>query len=206
MMLTIREIGNVTKSLSKLKKGDIVHIRGPYGHGYPMKSLKGNNLIILGGGCGVAPLRGIIDYVEQYRSDYKDITLFLGYRGPNDILYAKEIELWRKKYHLNVTIDQNQHGEFCYDAKTGFVTEALKSSNMNNENKIVFLCGPPVMIKLAIDILKQKGFHDDQLFISAERLMYCALGVCCHCMIHGKFTCLDGPVFRYDEIKGFKND
>ena len=204
--LTIREIGNVTNALAKLKTGDSVLVRGPYGHGYPMEHLKGNSIVILGGGCGVAPLRGIIEYIEQHRADYKDVLLFLGYRGPKDILYAKEIAIWKKKYNLNVTVDQNSHGEFCYDAKTGFVTEALKASNITNENKVVFLCGPPVMINIAIGILKQKGFNDDQLFISAERLMYCALGVCCHCMIHGKFTCIDGPVFRYDEIKQFKND
>jgi anaerobic sulfite reductase subunit B len=204
--LNIREVGNVTKALANIKKGDTLLVRGPYGHGYPMKLLKGNNLIIIGGGCGVAPLRGIIDYVEKNREDYKDVHLFLGYRSPKDILFSREIEEWRKQYNLSVTVDQNEKHDFCYDAKTGFVTEALKASNMNNENKVVFICGPPVMMKFVIEILKQKGFNDDQIFISAERLMYCALGVCCHCMIRGKFTCIDGPVFRYDEIKDLKND
>jgi anaerobic sulfite reductase subunit B len=206
MKLNIREVGNVTKALSKLRKGDIVYIRGPYGKGYPMNVLKGNSLVIIGGGCGVAPLKGIIDYVEHNRSDFKDVMMFLGYRSPKDILFSRELAEWKKKYHMQVTVDENAHAEFCYDAKTGFVTEALKAANLNNENKVVFLCGPPIMMKFVVDILKQKGFHDDQIFISAERLMYCALGVCCHCMIRGKFTCIDGPVFRYDEIKDFKND
>jgi anaerobic sulfite reductase subunit B len=206
LKLNIREVGNVTKALSKIKKGDKLLIRGPYGHGYPMTELKGNDLIIIGGGCGVAPLKGIIDYVEKNRSDYKDVMLFLGYRSPNDIIFTRELTEWRKKYNLDVTVDQNAHSEFCYDAKTGFVTDALKAANINNQNKVVFICGPPVMMKFVIDILKQKGFHDDQIFISAERLMFCALGVCCHCMIHGKFTCIDGPVFRYDEIVKYKND
>jgi anaerobic sulfite reductase subunit B len=206
MKLNIREVGNVTKALAKLKKGDKVWIRGPYGKGYPMESLKGNNLIIIGGGCGVAPLKGIIDYLEQHRADYKDITLFLGYRSPKDIIFSRELIEWKKKYHIQVTVDQNSHGEFCYDAKTGFVTESLKATHMDNNNKVVFICGPPIMMKFVIDILKQKRFNDDQIFISAERLMYCGIGVCCHCMIRGKFTCIDGPVFRYDEINQFKND
>ena len=206
MKLNIREVGNVTKALSELRKGDNIFIRGPYGKGYPMDSLKGNNLIIIGGGCGVAPLKGIIDYVEKNRKNFKEVMMFLGYRSPKDIIFRRELAEWKNKYNISVTVDENAHGEFCYDAKTGFVTEALKKTHMTNENKVVFICGPPVMMKFVIDILKQKGFHDDQIFISAERLMYCALGVCCHCMIRGKFTCIDGPVFRYDEIKDFKND
>lgn len=204
--LNIREVGNMTKTLARLKAGDTVHARGPYGHGYPMDALKGNSLVIIGGGCGVAPLKGIVDYVERHRSDYGDVILFLGYRSPNDILFKREIEEWRQLYKLQISVDKNQHAEFCYNAKEGFVTEHLKAANLTNANKVVFVCGPPVMMKFVIDILKSKGFHDDQIFISAERMMYCGIGICCHCMIHGKFTCMDGPVFRYDEIKDYKND
>ncbi|RJQ18152.1 hypothetical protein C4573_00330 [Candidatus Woesearchaeota archaeon] len=204
--LNIREVGNVTRALANLKKGDTVLVRGPYGKGYPMESLKGNSLLIIGGGCGVAPLKGIIDYVENHRSEYKDVQLYLGYRTPDDIIFKRELDEWVKKYHLNVTVDKEAHGQFCYDVKEGFITDALKKSDITNENKVVFVCGPPVMMKYVIQILKDKGFNDDQIFISAERLMYCAVGVCCHCMIRGKFCCMDGPVFRYDEVKDFKND
>ncbi len=204
--LNIKEVGNMTTALSKLKKGDTILIRGPYGHGYPMKELKGNNLILIGGGCGVSPLKGVIDYIENNRKDYKDVILFMGYRSPDDIIFKRDLDEWKRIYNLQVTVDKNPQGKFCYDGEEGFITEALKKANLTNENKVVLLCGPPIMMKSSIDILKQKGFHDDQIFISAERLMYCALGVCCHCMIRGQFTCLDGPVFRYDQIKDFKND
>ncbi|RMF54544.1 hypothetical protein D6745_04980 [Candidatus Woesearchaeota archaeon] len=204
--LNIREVGNVTRALAKLKKGDTLLIRGPYGNGYPMEVLKGNNLLIIGGGCGVAPLKGVIDYVENHRDDYQEVQLVLGYRSPDDIIFKRELAEWKNKYNLQVTVDKNPQSKFCYDAKVGFVTEYLKEAHLSNENKVVFICGPPIMMKFVIDILKEKGFNDDQIFISAERLMYCGIGVCCHCMIHGKFTCLDGPVFRYDEVKDFKND
>jgi len=206
MKLNIRIVGNVTRAMSNLRAGDTVWMRGPYGHGYPMDKLKGNSVVIIGGGCGVAPLKGVLDYVEAKRSDFKDVYMFLGYRSPIDIIFTRELVEWRQKYNIQVTVDQNAKSDFCYDAKTGFVTEALKASNLTNENKVVFVCGPPIMMKFVIDILKDKGFHDDQIFISAERLMYCGMGVCCHCMIRGKFTCIDGPVFRYDEIKDFKTD
>ena len=94
----------------------------------------------------------------------------------------------------------------CFDAKEGFVTNAIRDACLSSQNSVAFVCGPPVMMKAVISILLENGFHDDQIFISAERLMYCALGVCCHCMIRSKFTCLDGPVFRYDEIKEYTND
>lgn len=204
--LNVHEVGNVTKALSKLRKGDTVYIRGPYGKGYPMEALKGNTIIIIGGGCGVAPLKGVIDYVQHNRNDYKDIFLILGYRSEEDIIFKKDVDKWEKQFHLEVTLDKQAHGKVCYQAKQGFVTDALRKLSINNENKVVFICGPPAMVRPTIDILKQKGFHDDQIFISAERLMYCGIGICCHCMIHGKFTCKDGPVFRYDEISNFKND
>jgi len=204
--MNIREVGDMTKILAKLKVGDTVLIRGPYGKGYPMHHFKDNDIILLGGGCGIAPLRGVIEYIERNRADFKEVSLFLGYRSPRDIIFRTDMEEWNKKYNLHITVDENAHGEFCYDAQTGFVTEALKNTNFTNEKKIILICGPPVMMKSVIEILKSRGFNDDQIFISAERLMYCALGICCHCMIHGKFTCKDGPVFRLDEIKSYTND
>lgn len=209
LKLNIREVGNVTKHLGVLEKGADVLVRGPYGKGYPMDLLKGNNLVIVGGGCGVAPLKGIIEYVESRRHDYKNVNLVFGFRTPKDILFKREIENWKQKYDILITVDKNEeekHGESCYSGNVGFVTDALKAKNITNENTVAFICGPPVMIKFVLKILLDKGFHKDQIFLSAERLMNCGIGICGHCMIHGKYTCLDGPVFRYDELEGIEND
>jgi anaerobic sulfite reductase subunit B len=209
LKLNIREVGNMTRHLAKLKVGDELLVRGPYGKGYPMEQLKGNNLVIVGGGCGVAPLKGIIEYVEGHRNDYKNVHLIFGFRTPSDILFKKEMEDWKNKYDLLLTVDKNEEpkeGESCYSGKVGFVTNALKEKNITKENTVAFICGPPVMIKFVLQILKEKGFNNQQIFLSAERLMNCGLGICGHCMIHGKYTCLDGPVFRYDEIEGIEND
>lgn len=204
--LNIREVGNTTKALSELKKNDIIFIRGPYGKAYPMEQLKGKELVIIGGGCGVAPLKSVVDYVQHHRQDYNGIYIILGYRSEDDIIFRKDVDEWRKKFNVYLTLDKKTHGHLCYNAKQGFVTDALNSLKLTNENKAVFICGPPMMMRSVIENLKQKGFSDDQIFISAERLMFCGIGVCCHCMIRGKFTCKDGPVFRYDEISDFKND
>ncbi len=195
----IREVGNVTKHLSQLKKGDTILIRGPYGRGYPVEKFNGKSLILIGGGCGVAPLKAVISYLEKHKEKFNDIILYFGFRSPEDICFKEDMKRWATKFELHLTVDQNPK-KTKINYQVGFITDALAKSKLSPENKIVFLCGPPVMMNIAIDHLKNKGFTEDQMYISAERLMNCAIGVCGHCMINGKYTCLDGPVFRYDEV------
>ncbi|MBW2967202.1 FAD/NAD(P)-binding protein [Candidatus Woesearchaeota archaeon] len=205
MEFHVREVGNVTNAVSKLQKGDRLFIRGPYGKGYPMEKFIGKTLIIIGGGSGVAPLKGILSYLDKHRSSYQDILLYFGFRDHNEIIFKDQMKQWKKKYQLNLSVDKNV-GKSHMPCDVCFITDLLAKAKLNPENKVVFICGPPVMMKIAIDILKNKGFTEDQIYISAERLMHCAIGLCGHCMIHGKYACKDGPVFRYDEIGHFKND
>ncbi len=204
--LSISEVGRMTKALSNLRKGNPILIRGPYGKGYPLDVLKGKDLVIIGGGCGVAPVRSVIGYIESNRKDFGKVFMFLGYGSPDDILFRRDLQKWKRKHHVSVTVDKNISGKFCYGAKVGFVTQAVDDAKLTPMNKIVLICGPPIMLRVAVDILKSRGFNDSQIFISAERLMYCAIGACCHCMIRGKYTCVDGPVFRYDQISQYQND
>jgi len=197
---SVRAVGDVTSALCSLNKGDTIGIRGPYGKGYPMRFLKGNSAIIVGGGCGIAPQRSIIEYIEKNRGDFFDVLLFFGFRNPEEILFKEDMERWKNKFDLNLTVDK---GDKNWAGNVGFVTELLEKREIENRSKVVFMCGPPMMIKFVIDILKKKGFNNDQLFISYERHMKCGEGVCGHCMIHGKYTCKDGPVFRYDEVKDY---
>jgi sulfite reductase subunit B len=208
--LNIMEVGNVTKNLAKIKKGDKLLVRGSYGTHYPMKDLVGNNLIIVGGGCGVAPLKGVIEYVLENRSDYKDVDLYLGYRSPSNTLFEEHINNWKEQLNVNISFDKFPDEEkslpICSLGNEGFITNLVKEKVVDNNHKVVFLCGPPIMIEKTIEILMNKGFNPDQIFFSAERLMYCGIGKCGRCMIHGHYTCLDGSVFRYDQLKEFKDD
>jgi len=197
--INIRKVGNVTNALFELEKGDEVLVRGPYGKGYPMQDITGNDLIFIGGGCGVAPLKGVIEYVEKHKEKYGKVTLFLGYRSPGDILFQYKHKDWEKHFVLNVSVD-SVPTKSCYSGSVGFITKAIQKAKLTQEKKIVFMCGPPIMMEKTIEILKKKGFYDDQIYISEEKLMYCAFGLCCHCMDKGSLTCLDGPVFRYDDI------
>ena len=204
--LHIKEIGTVTKSLGRLKKGGCIFIRGPYGKGYPVSKMKNLNLVMIGGGCGVAPLRSVIEYVEKNRNRYGNVAMFFGYKSPKDILFRKSVDKWGKKFHLYMSVDENPHNETCFNAKTGFVTEFVRKTKIITGNTAVLLCGPQIMMKIAIEELKNKGFQENQIYISMERLMDCGLGLCGHCMIHDKYSCLDGPVFRYDELSGLGNE
>jgi len=205
MDLNIREVGNITNHLAKLKKGDTIYIRGPYGRGYPMEKLHGKSIVLVGGGSGVAPLKGILSYIDKNKNSFPEVIAYFGFRTPEDILFKDETKIWKNKYQLNMSVDKNPlkdriHCDVC------FITNLVEKAKLNPDNKVAFICGPPIMMKLTMDILKAKGFTEDQIFISTERLMNCALGVCGHCMIHGKYTCKDGPVFRYDELSMYKND
>lgn len=199
----VREAGNVTKHLSKLKKGITILIRGPYGKGYPVDKFHGKSLILVGGGCGVAPLKSVVSYLENHKDHFKEVNMYFGYRSPENICFKEELKKWKKKFNVYLSVDQNPKKikgcDVCY------ITDVLKDAKLVPENKLVFLCGPPIMMEIAIGHLKAKGFLENQIYISAERLMNCAIGVCGHCMINGKYTCMDGPVFRYDEVSGLSD-
>lgn len=203
--LNIREVGNTTNKLSQLKKGDKLLVRGPYGRAYPMDKFKGNNLIIVGGGSGVAPLKGLVEYITANKNDFKDVLLFFGFRTPEDVLFKKKLDVWKNRFNMYINFDMIK-GKTQYGGKEGFVTERVKEIVQDNKDTIVFICGPPIMITKISEILLNKGFDEEQIYISAERLMYCGIGKCGRCMIHGKYTCLDGAVFRYDELKDYNDD
>lgn len=199
--MSVRNVGNVSAHICKSKKGDLLGIRGPYGRGYDLEQFKNNNVIIIGGGCGTAPVRGIIEYVEQNRSNFMNVNIFFGFRSIHDMLFTDDYKKWEDKgMILDIVLSEaHKHPR----AKHGLITDILDShATRTNENKIVFVCGPPAMINAVCENLINKGFNKDQIYISEERQMKCAVGRCGHCMIQGKYCCTDGPVFRYDELEG----
>ncbi|MFH1589442.1 MAG: FAD/NAD(P)-binding protein [archaeon] len=197
--LNVRIVGKVTEAMCKLKKGDKIQLRGPYGKGYPMEKFKGKNLILIGGGCGVAPLRGVIEYLEKNRADYKDIHLFFGYRSPADVLFKDEINGWTKQYQMNLSVDEAV-GDNPFNCPVGFVTQILAKADLSKDAEAL-MCGPPIMMDKSIAIIKEKSITDEQIWVSLERHMKCCTGKCGHCMVNDKYVCMDGPVFRYDEVK-----
>lgn len=207
MKLNIREVGSVTENLGRLAEGDRLFIRGPYGRGYPMEELQGRDIIMVGGGTGVAPLKGALDYISGKRGAYGKVTLLFGFRSEEDIRFRRELTGWASDYDLTVSFDTLKDKKTApFGGNEGFVTEFLKVLQIDTSNSAVFTCGPEVMMELTAGILKDKGLGEESIYLSTERLMQCGIGKCGHCMIRSYYSCEDGPVFSYDEIGRFADD
>ncbi len=197
----IRAAGDVTDNIVKLKEGDAIWLRGPYGTHYPMNNFHDKSLVIIGGGTGVAPLRGVLKYVEKHRAEYERIHVFFGFKNPEEILFKRDMELWNRLFDLCLTVDKAAPD---YKGKVGLPTKFIEEPKLDPKDKIAIICGPPIMIKFTIQSLEKLGFTHDQIYISHERRMKCGVGMCGHCMISGVYVCKDGPVFRYDKIKDLR--
>ena len=193
----IRNVGTVTEKLVELKKGEELLVRGPYGKGYP-KDIDDKELIIIAGGTGAAPVRSLIQYGGEKA---REISIFLGFRNYDEIIFKEDIKKWEKDHEVRVTLDNKDKR---WKGKVGVVTELL-SDVKKTKGGIAVVCGPPVMIKFVVKELMKKGFKSKDIYVSFERLMHCGMGHCGHCMIDSKYVCKDGPVFRYDIAKFLKD-
>ena len=150
----------------------------------------------------MAPVRGVIEYIESNREEFGDIFLFMGFRSPGDMLFKKDLKRWQNKFNQKITVDKPDKS---WKGDVGVVTKMLEESGIKNNKKIVITCGPPVMIKFVIKTLEKMGFNHDQIYVSLERMMKCGIQKCGHCMIGGKYVCRDGPVFNYENAKWLKD-
>ena len=200
MEFSIKRVGHLTEHMHKMMPGDQVTIRGPYGNHFPVDTaLKGQNILFIGGGIALAPLRSVIKYVFDKRDDYGYIDILYGARTPADLVYRKELEKsWAEKpnTHVYMTIDRPHED---WDGNIGFVPDYFKTIGFSTD-KIVVLCGPPIMIKFVMAVLLEMGFKKEQVYTTLELRMKCGIGKCGRCNIGSKLVCVDGPVFRTDEL------
>ena len=191
-----------------LKAGDPLTIRGPYGNHFPVEceaSLKGQNLLFIAGGIGLAPVRSVIRYVFDNRENYGDIDILYGSRSMGDLVYREEIETsWLdiKDTKVHLTIDRSEEG---WGGNVGFVPAFLEEIAPANDKKVV-VCGPPIMIKFVMQSLLKMGFKKEQVFTTLELRMKCGIGKCGRCNLGPKYVCIDGPVFRTDELDGLPDE
>lgn len=198
---SIKKCGELTDVLHSLEVGDTVTVRGPYGNAFPVDTVfKGKNLVVIGGGIGIAPVRSVINYVIDNREDYGKMDVIYGSRSMDDLVKIDEMKnVWMNTPDVNVhlTIDNPQEG---WDGHVGFVPNYVKEVAPSTENTIAILCGPPIMIKFTLAGLKELGFKDEQIYTTLELRMKCGIGKCGRCNVGSKYVCKDGPVFRFDEI------
>lgn len=199
---TIRQAGNVVESLSKLKKGQKVHLRGPYGSGWPLEKLKGKNVIIVAGGIGMAPLRPVIHYLLKNKKDFGRIYLLYGARTSADLLFKDELAKWSKKIDVLLSADEiNQ--ETTLKVHVGLVTTLFNQMDVSLPDTITFTCGPQIMMRFVAAGLILDGQNQSDIYVSLERRMKCGLGHCGHCQIGAKYVCKDGPVFCLPDIQKY---
>lgn len=198
--ISVRKVGALTSALHKLRQKDVVGVRGPYGNTFPLDKIKKKDLLFVAGGCGIAPLRSLIQYVFKHRKNYGKVEIIYGCRAPRDRFYKDEIDLWKKnpdsKVHLTVDEPDISWGGAC-----GVVCVLFPQIKLNPKNTLVFMCGPGVMIKFAIGDILKLGFKKNNIYASLERYMKCGIGKCGHCYCGGKYVCLDGPNFSYASMK-----
>ena len=200
MEFSIKKCGCLTSWLHQMEVGQQIGIRGPYGNGFPVEgALKGQNLLFIAGGVGLAPLHSVINYVLDNRADYGEIDIVYGSRSMDDLVdYQEILDEWCKEDGINVylTIDREQEG---WNGHVGFVPNYVKELGFD-VNKTAVICGPPIMIKFTLAGLVELGFQKSNVYTTMELRMKCGVGKCGRCNIGDKYVCKDGPVFRCDQL------
>jgi sulfhydrogenase subunit gamma (sulfur reductase) len=198
----VRKAGELTSKLHKMKKGDVLGVRGPYGNGFPIEKIKKRNTLIIAGGIGLVPFRSLIEYICGNKKQFPAKTqLFYGAREKDDILFVKEYEKWFENIDMHLTLDKGKPEKikklYC---NIGLITTLFDTIKVL-PSSIALVCGPPIMCKFVVQKLKELNFDDKDIYLSLERKMECGVGVCEHCAVGSYYVCKDGPVFSWDQIK-----
>lgn len=208
---TIRIAGDVTTAISRLDEGDVLGIRGPMGNGWPIEEIEDRNLIIIAGGLGIAPLRSVIRYMradsKKSKAALRDSScgkgiILYGAKSPKDILFRDEFPGYRDTFEVLLTVDKADPEEY-WRGDVGLITGLISKVSFNPLTTAAFVCGPEVMMQTVTKELLLRGVPGEEIFITMERNMNCGIGICGHCFFGPKFTCKDGPVFRYADIEEF---
>ncbi|MFI3313011.1 MAG: anaerobic sulfite reductase subunit AsrB [Eubacteriales bacterium] len=193
--LTIRKVGKVTNEIFENMVGDSLFLRGPYGNGFDVSDYAGGELVVMAGGTGVSPVRGVIQHFADHPEQVTNMTLIAGFKSVADMLFKADFKVWKDKMDTILTIDS---GEETADVKVGLVTKYIPDLDVKNlETAKAIVVGPPMMMKFGVQALIARGFREENIWISQERKMCCGLGKCGHCRIGDVYICVDGPVFNY---------
>ncbi|MCQ9206152.1 MAG: anaerobic sulfite reductase subunit AsrB [Omnitrophica bacterium] len=198
--LTIRDVGKVTREVCKISPGDHLYIRGPYGNGFPLQEFVGRHLLIIVGGSAIAAVKPLVEHYmnnSQFQLDGMDIIA--GFKSPRHILFHDELNHWKKKYKVRITVDSDE--DYAWMGSIGFVVDYIKEVKSISEDTRAIIIGPPLMMTNSVRELLRHGVKKENTYLSFERHMKCGIGKCGHCRIRDKYVCLDGPVFNYDDVK-----
>lgn len=197
---TIRAVGRVTSAIGRLRAGDTVGIRGPFGQGWPLEDARARDIVIATGGLGCAPVVGAIEYIFRRRREYGAVRIIHGVKTPRDLLYRERFEAWRRQPDTEVLLASDRP-DGTWRHHVGVVTELFERVPINAAKTLVLMCGPEIMMRLGVPILMNRGIPATAVYVSLERHMECGIGLCGHCQMGPYFLCKDGPVMRYDRVE-----
>lgn len=197
--MTIRRVGTVTNEIFQHREGDALFIRGPYGNGFDLEDYRGKQLVVVAGGTGLSPVRGVVDYFAGHPEEVKSLQLIAGFKTAEDILFRDDLARWRKSCDIILTVDT---GEPTEEYRVGMVTAHLKDLKLDDASAAAaIVVGPPPMMKFTCLGLLELGLREENIWVSQERRMCCGIGKCGHCKINDVYVCVDGPVFNYTRAK-----
>jgi len=196
---TVQAVGAVSAAITRLRRNMAVGVRGPYGSHWPVAESESSDVIIVAGGLGLAPLRPALHRILTRREHYGRVVLLYGARGPSDILYRRELEAWRRRLDVDIVVTVD-HAAGDWRGNVGVVPALIARTPVDPEHAMAMVCGPEIMMRFTIDALRDRGLAADRIYLSMERNMKCAVGLCGHCQFGPAFVCRNGPVFRFDRI------
>lgn len=204
---SFKVVGKVTSSLNNKDVGDVIGFRGPYGNWFPIEDMFDKNLIFIGGGIGMAPLRSLIWNCLDLRDKFKDITILYGARSVGDLCYKNELKEWESRSDVNFVKTVDPGGEDkTWNGKIGFVPTILNEISPLPDTAVAITCGPPIMIKYVLQNLEKLGFKPNQIVTTLENRMKCGLGKCGRCNVGHTYVCIDGPVFTAGQLAELPDD
>ncbi|MFO1036192.1 MAG: FAD/NAD(P)-binding protein [Geminicoccaceae bacterium] len=197
---TIRDVGAVSRALTRLGPGDVLGMRGPYGTGWPVAAMDGHDVLVLSGGLGLAPLRPAIHALLRDKDRLGRLALLIASHSPEDIMFRREVESWRRRLDVAVEVTV-AHASETWRGNVGLVTDPLPRLAFDPQNTRALVCGPEVKMRHACARLEEAGLAPEAIHLSMERNMSCAVGHCGHCQYGSYLLCRDGPVLRYDLVQ-----
>ena len=202
--LCVRRVGEVTGHIHRLRAGDRIGIRGPLGNGFDVNELHGKDVLIVAGGLGIAPVRSLIQYILDERDRFGAFHLLYGARTPDELLFHTDLMRWRGSDQVNfhVTVDR---ADEQWRGKVGVVTTLFgELPRLDPAQTVAVIVGPPIMFKFVVLEVLSRGVHQKQIYCSLERRMKCGVGKCGHCQANNVYVCMEGPVFRYGQLKALR--
>jgi sulfhydrogenase subunit gamma (sulfur reductase) len=201
--LCVRRIGDLTSAMHRLVPGDVIGVRGPFGHGFPIGRMRGKDILFAAGGLGLPPLRSLINQVLDERGAFGRVIILYGTNHPSAVLFKDELDEWaaRDDVEFHLTVDR---GSDDWTGNVGVITTLFPKITINPRNTVAATVGPPIMYRFVLMELLGKGIPETQIYLSLERRMKCGVGKCGHCQINDLYCCQDGPVFTYAQIKGLE--